>query len=69
LKAGIIDMGFCVPEDWTDQQVIDFAESHYPCGTKTGWRIIREGDFRLGGCPERNPCESRAGYVHIAVQA
>jgi len=69
LRSGMIDMQVCVPSDWTDQQVQDFAETENPCGTTHGWQIRREGDVALEGDPERNPCSDRAGNVHVTLDA
>ena len=61
----------CVPTDWSDDQVLAFAESEYPCGTTHGWAIRKEGHERLSGDPERNPCANpvRRGFVHIMLEA
>lgn len=62
-------MQVCVPVDWTDEQVKDFAETAYPCGTEFGWVIRKEGDEALAGDAERVPCQSRAGMVHVMLDA
>jgi hypothetical protein len=46
-RQGVSDMQVCVPGDWTDAQVIAFAEREYPCGTQNGWQIRRQGDPAL----------------------
>lgn len=68
-RIGAIDMQVCVPEQWTDEQVVEFAEKENPCGTDAGWQIRREGDPALDGAPERNPCTARRGCVHIMLDA
>lgn len=68
-RYGFLDMQVCVPKDWTDEQVIAFAESEYPCGTEYGWTVRKEGDDALAGSPERNPCQEREGHVHIMLDA
>lgn len=68
-RRGALDMQVCVPTDWTDDQVITFAESEYPCGTENGWFIRRVGDDALAGCPERQPCSMESGHVHIMLDA
>ncbi len=65
---GILDMQVCVPEDWTDEQVKEFADRENLCGTTYGW-FIRKDTERLGGSPERNPCRERKGFVHIMLDA
>jgi len=68
-KIGFLDMQVCVPADFTDDQVIEFAESKNPCGTEYGWHIRREGSPLLSGSPERNACSKRDGFVHIMLDA
>ena len=67
-RRGAFDMQVCVPADWTDAQVLDFAESQNPCGTSTGWAIRREGDPSLAGDPERMPC-AKSDNVHVMLDA
>lgn len=68
-KAGLLDMQVCVPATWTDEQVMEFAELKFPCGTSAGWQIRKAGDPALAGHPERNQCAQRCGYVHIMLDA
>ena len=68
-KHGALDMQVCVPKDWTDDQVKEFAEKEYPCGTQFGWSVRKEGSLYLLGAPERRPCEDRDGFVHIMLDA
>ena len=37
VKRGSLDMQVCVPADWTDDQVLVFANAEYECGTENGW--------------------------------
>jgi len=69
VKYGLFDMQVCVPADWTDDQVVLFSELTNPCGTTNGWQIRKAGDELLGGDPERQPCNDRAGCVHIMLDA
>jgi len=67
---GVLDMQVCVPEDYTDEQVKEFADSANPCGTTYGWVIRKEGDKMLKDDPERQPClGGRTGFVHIMLDA
>ena len=68
-KMGCLDMQVCVPKDWTDEQVTALANSKNPCGTDGGWVIRKEGDRKLAGSSERNPCANRPGFVHITLDA
>lgn len=64
---GIIDCQVCVPDHWTDEQILWFTEMANPCGTSAGWQIRREGDKLLCGDPERQPCSDRPGFVHVML--
>ncbi len=68
-RYGVLDMQVCVPAEWPDEQVVNFASQKYPCGTTTGWFIRRQGDKGLGGDDERVPCAERAEHVHITLDA
>lgn len=68
-RRGALSMQVCVPTDWTAAQVKDFADRENVCGTTNGWFIRKEGDKALKGDPERMPCESLTGHVHIMLDA
>jgi hypothetical protein len=68
-RCGLLDMQVCVPTDWPDEQIKTFADTENPCGTTHGWSIRREGDAMLGGMPERNPCNSHDGFIHVILDA
>lgn len=67
--SGFLDMQVCVPKDWTDQQVVAFAEEKNPCGTTAGWAIRRQGDRELSEYSERVECAQHPGKVHIMLDA
>ena len=46
---GALDMQVRVPSNWTDDEVVDFANRENPSGTANGWGIRKEGDKALGG--------------------
>lgn len=64
-RLGALDAQVCVPEDWTDEQIIQFFKQAESCCTEPA--IRKEGDRMLGGAPERNPCDTRAGFVHVVL--
>lgn len=68
-RTGALDMQVCVPIDWTDAQVKEFADHENFCGTAKGWIIRKQGDPALAGAPERQPCADRPGCVHIMLDA
>ena len=69
LRCGALDMHVCVPADWDDTAVKQFADRENPCGTEHGWQIRREGDRLLNGAPERVRCLRHQGRVHIVLDA
>jgi len=68
-QRSILSMQVCVPEDYTDHQILKFAESENPCGTSNGWFIRRKGDEALKGADERVKCNGREGCVHVMLDA
>ncbi len=68
-KTGPLDMQVCVPADWTDEQVKEFADTENLCGAQNGWQIRRQGDKALAGADERVKCEGREGFVHVMLDA
>lgn len=68
-RRGIFDMQVCVPVKYSSNQVTKFANTANPCGTTNGWIIRKAGDPALNGCKERVPCDDRAGFVHIMLDA
>ena len=64
-----LSMQVCVPTNYTDDQVKEFADRANGCGTETGWCIRKHGHRLLGGAPERQPCAERKYYVHIMLDA
>ena len=69
IRSGMLDMQVCVPSEWTDKQVIEFAGRMNFCGTINRWQIRKKGDKLLGGDNERVKCEEKDGYVHIMLDA
>ena len=66
-RRGALDMQVCVPEDWTDEQVQNFAEERNPSGVEGGWLIRKTGHPLLGGDLERSPCYGKSTFVHITL--
>lgn len=63
----VLDMQVCVPEVFTDEQVVEFANKENPAGTSGGWAITKAGNEYLAGDPERQKCDDRPGHVHIML--
>jgi hypothetical protein len=68
-QRGGLDCQVCVPKEWTDDEVLNFANIANPCGTKQGWVIRKKGDPALAGDPERKMCGDNADNVHIMLDA
>jgi hypothetical protein len=68
-RRGALDMQVCVPSDWTDRQIMEFANRENLCGTELGWQIRKQDDPDLAGADERVPCSSRDGFVHVMLDA
>ena len=68
-RFGLLDCQVCVSKDWTDKQVLEYAENENPCGTAHGWQIRRNGDEALEGAQERVRCEADSKNVHIMLDA
>lgn len=68
-RRGAFSMQVCVPCDWSDEQVKGFADRENLCGTGNGWFVRKAGDKALNGAPERNPCDTRANFVHVMLDA
>ena len=68
-RFGVLDIQVCVPKEWSDKEILEFAERRQSCGTTNGWVIRKEGKKLLQGFPERNPCLGRPGFVHVMLDA
>ena len=67
LKSALVDMQVCVPESFTDKEVIEFANRENSSGTQDGWSIRSPDDPAQNGDPIRVDCRGRSGYVHIML--
>ena len=47
IRIGALYTQVCVPEEWTDQEVVDFTEADNPCGAFAGWHVIPDRIFRF----------------------
>lgn len=65
-RVGLLDMQVCVPESWNDEQVVGFANAANPSGIANKW-FIRTDPKLLAGDPIRQPCDDRAGHIHVML--
>ena len=68
LVEKMFDLQVCVPKDWTDNDVEQFANSRSPAGTQNGWKVMHTGHKYLGGDPERVVCSDNPEYVHMRLE-
>jgi len=66
---GLFDMQVCVPKEFSDEEVLDFANTEHICGTTKGWTIRRQGSKRLSGTDERVECARSPENCHIMLDA
>jgi len=66
VRWSLLNLQVCVPEEYTDAEVIEFADHNHRTGLDHGWRIVR-ADEMTDGSPERNPCSQRKGCVHVLL--
>jgi hypothetical protein len=66
-RRGLLDMQVCVPDDWTDAQAEQFANTDTPTGISSDWRLRTADDPSQAGAPIRVKCQQREGHVHIML--
>lgn len=60
LRVGFLQMQVCVPRDYSNEAVEQFANGHTPTGIDSKWTIRFE-------TPVRARCEERTGCVHLVL--
>ena len=66
-RQGLLSIQVCVPHDWKDEQVTDFANQELPTSIKSRWSIRKAGHKLLQNDPERQPCNERSNFCHIML--
>ena len=66
-RHGLMDLQVCVPKDYTDQQVEEFANEAAPTFISSKWTMKKADDPTLGGDPVRQQCLSREDCCHIML--
>jgi len=67
LKITALSMQVCVPKDWDDDQIHEFANDTESLLGSMSWEIRREGSVLLNGDPERAQCSSKPDHVHLML--
>lgn len=67
-KTSLFNMQVCIPENWEDDEAMNFANKENPSGLDKGWYIQKQGHEALNGDNERVPCSDRSGFVHIMLE-
>ena len=60
-KVGILNLQVCVPENWNDEQVREFANQENLCGTTNGWVVSQRPEVAAV------KCEGREGFKHVIL--
>jgi len=58
-KIGLFHMQVCVPKEWSDDEIEEFANGAHLCGTSKGWTVTC-----LENAEERVDCEERGDCCH-----
>jgi hypothetical protein len=66
-RKKVLSMQLCVPKDWTESKILEFAENRVPCGIESGWYLCKKDDPVLDGAEDRVSCDDRSEYVHVVV--
>ena len=67
IRIGFFQMQLCVPKEFSDKEIIEFAERENPAGTQNGWILARDGDEILGGDSARVQCVDIEDNIHVVV--
>lgn len=69
-RMALFDLQVCVPKEFTDAQVEEFANKDCPAGTSNGWRMRAADDRKQAGAPIRVQCADaeRPDCVHIMLE-
>lgn len=65
IRSPLLYVQICIPEDWTDEQALEFVETEKPSGLSLGWQIHKQEEGALGGACIRAPCDQKDGFVHV----
>ena len=68
VNSRLFDMQVCIPKDWDDSKIIDFAELNNPSNIPkpNGWKIRKDNKL-LQGAPIRINCDTKNNFVHVML--
>ena len=64
VKELFLAIQVCVPVDWLQKQIEEFANDQVICGTKSGWMMRTEP---IGDDLVKMECNEKEGFVHIIM--
>lgn len=64
VRWSLLSLQVCVPEEYTDEAVTEFANKNQPTGLDHDWQIKTDYENPAN---IRVPCESRRGCVHVVL--
>jgi len=62
LRIGMLAMQVCVPEEWGDDTIEEYANDANPAGTMHGWTVRKDGPD-----PYRVTCQHNVDYIHVVL--
>lgn len=63
VRWSFASMQVCVPEDYDDETITEFANRNHPTGITSKWSIRTDGPD-----PVRVTCATRRGCVHVVLE-
>lgn len=65
IGSRLVSVQVCVPDNWSNDQVIDFVQRMPVSWEKEAWEVRKDGDVLLCGHPAKTPCKKKPGYIHM----
>jgi hypothetical protein len=66
-RRGLLDLQVCVPVEYTDEQIEQFANAAEPTGIESSWHMRSADDPAQAGAPIRVPCTKHPENVHVML--
>lgn len=67
-RVGVFNLQVCCVKDATDEEILEYAERHHPCGTRAGWSKPQRDNEEN---PNLNPvpCADDSDRIHLILLA
>ena len=67
LRMNLCGLRVCVPREWSNDEITDFANTERPTGIKSCWVVAENGASVLGGDQARIRCADDREKVHVVL--